>query len=48
MITSGLKGLLTVQKKSGLALTSGLRARLRTLAQHSLDEIAYSAEDLLR
>ncbi len=48
VITSGLKGLLIVQGKSGLALTSGLRARLRTLAQHSLDHIAYSAEDLLR
>lgn len=48
VLSFGLEGLLAVRAKGALSLTPGLRARVRTLAQHPADTIAYLAEDILR
>lgn len=47
VLDAGLRGLLAVKQKGDLTLDRGLQARLRTLSQHSDDDVAYGAEDLL-
>jgi hypothetical protein len=47
VLDTGLRGLLAVKQKGDLNLDRGLQARLRTLSQHSDDDVAYGAEDLL-
>ncbi|NNL86316.1 MAG: hypothetical protein HKP27_11715 [Myxococcales bacterium] len=47
VLKAGLEGLLTAKADGNLVLDRGLRSRLRMLAEHADDDVAYGAEELL-
>jgi hypothetical protein len=47
VLKAGLEGLLAAKAGGNLVLDRGLRSRLRMLAEHTDDDVAYGAEELL-
>lgn len=47
LLKAGLEGLLAAKTGGSLDLDRGLRSRLRMLAEHADDDVAYGAEELL-
>ena len=47
ILCAGLESLRSQQAAGALTINRGLRSRLRMLAEHSDDDVAYGAEDLL-